>query len=263
MINCKLEEIVCVGNVLHLKGFGYIVGQPVPDYGIAKFTILAASRDFSCKFNVGSFKRKDKENVAGTNYLCSGFMDYRGAGIDIQRLPFGTYKLRVKIQNHNISEECNLPYLKKQSRAIFSDKGVLKVTNIGSCGYLSYLNPVGAYKPNYFKISTNYFTGKNIGYSGQFIVYGQSTISSEDVDFILVLTGRNDPFRIVHFAYLASCRNLNSEIDVDGLYHYSCFATDNDKGVDVSNLENGSYDVYISMLSGPYIWSQFVETITI
>lgn len=264
MINCKLEEVVCDGNVLHLKGFGYIVGRPVPDYGIAKFTISAASRDFSCKFNVGSFKRKDKENVGGTNYRCSGFMDYRAAGIDIQRLPFGIYKLRMKIQHHNVVEEAILPYVKRQSRALFSAKGVLKVVNIGSCAYLSYVNPVSAFKPNLFNITSKEGTATNIGYSGQFVVYGQTNVSSGDVDFILVLTERNDPSRIVHMDYLASCVKKNTiKLDVEGLYDYSCFETVDNNGVDVSNLHNGSYDVYISMISGPYVWSQFVETITI
>lgn len=248
---------------IYPEGVAFIKGVDCPNFGIFRkelvFNRLCDGQRI--KVRIGSvvddycsFKYFDSIWV---NYKIGGFASLKNKGINVSDLSTGCYKLTMLINGC----EGDLTYVKTNKLYICNDK-IVRLFNIDGIAHIQISEIISNFKPDIFQLFKKSENKNRIHYEGIMIRYGIEAKDWGDTAFYLILKNK---YVLKVFKY----GKLNDSL-LDGLYGNGLvyrkqrFSSPGCKGIDISNIETGAYEVYLSCVNkNGFVFSEKLSDINI
>lgn len=245
LLSCNIEN-----GLLHIKGISFIKGYECPDYSRIKHSLILSGKDNHYTFPLG--KNINKEiNYA---YFDQVYCDYSAAefttlghkGIDISHIKRDIYSLQIKVECNDILEVKNLVTQKDLNASYIINSDEFYIGSFEGSVYIHRKNLLEEDDTKIFKISSKWYKGNLLHYEGIFAIKGINVSNWGDACYYLILKGESNtyPFRI-GMSELAKSDDLFK--DTKNIYSKSYFSTLGRKGVDISILPEGKYEIFICM----------------
>lgn len=239
------------GEVFFPEGEAFIAREDCPDYGFQKKTLSLKSDKRLYQYPIGSVKNKtityNNYNGGFYNYDAGGFATNRHKGISLSGIDCGKYDLSVNVASKYF--EGHQPLVTKKELSIMHC--------FGKHLYMLYTEnkkmqlikrelvarePLGAK----FEVVKEWRKDNFYHVEGVFAISGIELSNWREADYFLVIKGAS----VVQSYILGMCnRDYISNTFGDGYSDYkkAYFSTLAGKGVDVSGLANGDYEVFVTM----------------
>lgn len=249
------------GAVLFVKGHSFDLG-----YSASTTSSILVSMEFSdrkyklCSFLDEYLSTKYFENEY-CDYSFGGFTTLNEAGIDLTDIPFGIFDVWLNIKHGRNNEKHKLVSKTETEYWGHSDDRLLALIT-SSNGSRILCRPIIAETavPSYFELKNYWIRDKVFHLEGIFLVKGVPTPDYSSIQFFLVLKDVTDSDGIFSYAIATGHRdNLGSLID-DPWQNYSksYFATLKYRGVELSTLGSGRFQVFVTARMSGSVFS--IET---
>lgn len=246
------------------EGVSFIRGFSIPTYGTIKNTLIIknkkTNKEYLYPIGIILNNQYSKTYFLDTycNYNAAGFASLKREGIDLD-IPCGVYSVFMLIEIGSIKVKVPVQLLADLKNGIVKN-GICRIFLDNGNASIQIIPPISKNKPDIYQLK-EYWNNNKVHYRGNFIKYGIELKDWSDVSFWLVFHSPNKDFI---FEYgKNNCEELNDIFDGFGHYSKSNFCSIKNKGVDISQIQQGKYDVYISMLVKGSVFSQKIEEITI
>lgn len=244
----KLNKARIEGDIFFPEGVAFIRGYPCTEHGALTRALLLQGDKRNYSFNLGSVKNKEFsyefcEDVY-CDYSAAGFASINHSGFDLSHLPYGKYQLGININLDGEDLNANL-FAKKLDVKSINGAHEYRIHSDGENTWIIKRNILEAPQSGIFRLENSWRKENLIHYEGVFIIPGIEVKEWGDVKFYLVLHSNKNTFS---FNLGMSHRPaLNKELGGYSVYQKSYFATPGYKGIDISELPVGGYDVYVAM----------------
>lgn len=262
----KLTSYSFSNDIFFPEGVAFLRGVPSPTYGLFKKTLIFERQGEPKTYTqilVGSttsakYSRNYYEEVY-CDYLTAGFASMGKKGISLAELPIGRYRLSLRVAGKELSSEAPLQMKGEQTGA--GKNHIYHLACEQGFAYLYILPVISQYRPDICKVTKYWIKAHTIHYEGYALRYGIEARDWADITVWLVLRNSNNNYI---FRY-GKTRNvtLNSKFDSCGVYTTSTFCSPGHKGIDVYTLDEGIYDVFITMQYANTLISECISKIKI
>lgn len=249
-----------IGSLAFPKGVGFIRGREASGYGqVARILTLTRgleSHSFPLASTINKWVNSKFYRDEFRDYRFSGFASPKHRGIQLRDLPVGTYRVGLEVSSGETSRACSYSSHRDIRTVSFSDKYLYLFRGQKNQGSLSKF-PVIGFDPAIYSFSLNSYWIRDfrLHVDGTFAVRGLEVRSWIEVDYFIVFVFDDS------FITMKLGSSLNKDINIDfeddaSKYVGSVFASPKYKGVDISGLVDGEYEVYVSMLHGSSVFSK-------
>ena len=259
---CSFEK-----NLFFPEGDAFILGEDSSCYGLHKKTLVLNNTKNQYEFTIGSTVNKDLSinyfNRSYIDYKTGGFASMGHNGIDLSSLDDGVYDLFINVSSKTYQDESalsvNAPIGVHHHNAehlyyVYQKNNNVKLVKRPILG--------PAHKDTVFKVTNHWLNNKTYHIEGIFRVLGIEIAEWKDASYFLILKNKEQimsfPLGLCHREYISSQYG-------DGFANYNkaYFSTMGGKGVDLSSLSSGNYEVYITLLQGNALCSAQAMDITL
>ena len=263
----KLTACTCDGDTFFPEGVAFLRGVPSPGYGIfKKYLILEGPNKIKQRSSIliGSTSSKqisrDYYEDVYCDYLTAGFASWGKKGISFADLPTGKYRLLLRVECKAFAAETPLQMQIKDLTSA-GKQHIYHLANDGGLAYLYVLSPISNYRPDICTVTTQWIKENKIHYEGYALRYGIEADDWADITVWLVLKS-DDSIHIFNYEKI-KIADLNGCFDGCGAYATSNFCSPTRKGIDISFLDKGRYDVFISLQYKHALFSERIAQLTI
>lgn len=259
---CSFEK-----DIFFPEGVAFLRGVPSPAYGyFKKYLILERQDETKDRFSIliGStssekFSRDYYEDVY-CNYFTAGFASRGKKGISLIDIPIGRYRLILRVEGKGLAAEAQLEMKTGESVGAGAHH-IYRISNEDGFTYLHILPAISEYRPDNCTVTQQWSRGFRIHYEGTALRYGLEAGDWSDTTAWLVLKS-NTSTHIFKYG-----RNkitaLNSRFDGCGKYATSNFCSPARRGVDLSSLDKGIYNVFITIQYKHALLSEQIAQLTL
>lgn len=242
----ELTSCIFSENKIFPEGAAFIRGIPCPDYGILRKTMICKSISSHKKyrFNVGSVKDRKYSKIyfkdVFVNYDTAGFASCKYAGINMN-IPFGVYEISMEIQYNGKVFETPLHINVPEFKGIMGN-AICRIYTINNKTVLKLMDSISVHKPDVYRLTNFWKKGSILHYEGFFCKYGIEVKYYSDIEYYIVLKSKDNVF-IFRFGK-NKCMDLANIFDDLGHYELCNFCSIGRRGIDISILPSGIYDIY-------------------
>jgi hypothetical protein len=251
------------GGRLYPQGFAFTKGCPAPSYGSIS-TKLRLRRDNQVwDFPLGgiivpSLSTKHFENEF-CDYSHGGFASPRHEGVDLDALPVGKYAVSLVVtqQGRGLTK----PGRSDSPINVWGNTGdsLLNFRSDHQGSQLVKRDAIGPFPVgSYFTLDNKWVDGSLLHVEGIFAIAGIPAATYEDSGYYLVLMPLDAalPQRTLKIA-TGNQPGIGELVgDVWQDYSKACFATPGYRGIDLSDLQPGSYDMHVTARFGSSVFSR-------
>lgn len=254
-----VNSISFLEGKLYIKGVAFIRGYECPSYNNIKHTLILKGREHTYRFSLGKVLNKE----INYNYFEQTFCDYSAAefttighkGVDISSIEHDVYKVYIEVECSGtvISSLLNSKKFINSSTLIGTDELYIGTHDDSLVIHRKTLLT----KNNFynFNVTSQWHRDSFLHIEGVFAIQGVDVSNWGDASYYIVLkdTLNSYPFRIGMSDLVNSALLFE---DTHDIYKKSYFSTIGRKGIDISQIPNGEYDVFIVMSHHGKLFSQ-------
>ncbi|MDU1036155.1 MAG: hypothetical protein E7A35_03160 [Leclercia adecarboxylata] len=262
IIVSELTSLSYATGKIYPKGVSFIKGVACERYDQIKQTLVLTSSDHQYEFPLGKFKEKENNY----HYYDGEFCDYSAAsftslgnqGIDISKLPEGSYILTVNTTAGNITQSNLLTCKRNYEELHLIDNTELYVCTSKLKTKIIKRPILDEFKNIIFSVKSQWAKDHLFHLEGIFAVKSIELNGWGEGRYYLSLKSLSNSFSfrlgMCHRDELNKVFGYNSKI-----HHKSYFSTMDAKGVDVSHLNDDDYLVYISLSCRGVMYTEQAE----
>lgn len=259
LFSCSIEN-----GLLHIKGVSFIKGYECQDYSKIKHTLILSGKNSCYKFPLGKNINKEINYIYFENVYC----DYSSAefttpghkGIDISNIQRDVYTLYIEVECAGIIQTKKLETKKRFNTSYLIDGDECYLGSFEGNISIHRKDLLEEDECKVFEVSSKWHKGSLLHYEGIFAIKGINISNWGDASYYLILKNESNtyPFRI-------GMTELNNSSglfkDTNNIYKKSYFSTLGRKGVDISKIPQGNYDIFICMSHQGKTFSQKVPDV--
>lgn len=267
LVSC-LTKCFFADTLFFPEGVAFFRGVSSSEYGLFTKNIV-----FECQnsektryiFLVGSiasalYSRTYFQDVF-CDYKTAGFASLKKAGISLNTLPVGRYRILMQVKGCGLASEAPLAMTSGQQVTGCGNDRLYRVMEEKGCAALQVLPALSAYGPDICNVTAQWRKGMLLHYEGEFLRYGLEIKDWSQISVWLVLQSRTVT-KVFPYGK-NNIERLNSRFDGFGVYEKSNFCSIGRKGVDLSTLAEGEYDVFITLQHLGSVFSARIDRICI
>ena len=267
LVSC-LTKCIFADTLFFPEGVAFFRGVSSSEYGIFTKNLVFERQDAEKPryiFLVGSiasdlYSRTYFQDVF-CDYKTAGFASLKKAGITLDMLPVGRYRLLIQVEGSGFSSEAPLAMASGLQFTGCGHDRLYRVVEENGEAAFQVLPALSAYGPDICKVTAQWRKGKLLHYEGEFLRYGLEIKDWSRISVWLVLQSRTVT-KVFPYGK-NSIEKLNSRFDGFGVYEKSNFCSIGRKGLDVSSVAEGEYDVFITLQHMGSIFSARIDRIHI
>ena len=254
-------------DVFFPEGVAFLRGIPSSTYGtFTKYLILERIDNVKRRYCI-PFGSTSSDNFSFNyyedvycDYQTIGFASANKKGISFAGFPIGHYRLLVRVEGEGLAAEAPLQMVMKELAAA-GEQHIYRLSHKEGVAHLHILSPLSDYKPDICTVTKHWIKENTIHYEGYALRYGIEAGDWADIDVWLVLK-KDDNFHIFKYAKNKNVA-LNTNFDGCGIYATSNFCSPACNGIDISSLDKGEYDVFISLQYKHCLLSEQIAHLTV
>lgn len=240
-------------NRLYLEGHAFFKGYEASSYGSVRVKLIIENNEKRIHAPLGTNKNKDLSyqyfSQIFCNYTYGAFSTLASKGLSMDVIPMGTSSLKINIQHS--TNECTVPLTSSRPLSAWRMSGsdLVQLTSDNSASIVRRRSPLGIQSADtYFTLDTLEILDTKLHLQGYFIQPGFGTPDYGDVVYYVVLCDSESGAPEYTIPIASDHRPDTALFSKDEWHDYSksYFATRAYKGVDVSHVTPGTYDIYIS-----------------
>ncbi|WP_429087783.1 accessory Sec system protein Asp2 [Aeromonas allosaccharophila] len=259
LLSCSIEN-----SLLHIKGISFIKGYECPEYSKIKHTLILSGRNGCYRFPLGKNLNKEINYIYFENVYC----DYSAAefttpghrGIDISNIQRDIYTLHIEVECAGIVQIKKLETKKSFNTSYLIEGDEYYLGSFEGDVYIHRKDLLEEDKDKVFEISSKWHKGSLLHYEGTFAIRGINVSNWGGASYYVILKGE---FNTYPFKIGMTELNNSSELfkDTYNIYKKSYFSTLGRKGIDISEVPQGNYDVFICMSHQGKTFSQKITEV--
>lgn len=255
----KIEKLWVKNSTLFIEGLAYIEGYNSPDFSyLNKYLCLIntqANKIF--EYELGSIRRHELKNQTYQgntyNYTAAGTATKGLKGIPVSELDNGIYEVLISITatkfDNRMYQDLRLNFAELDKHSA-DDYFEYRLFQKNGKTYLAKRDILGRDVPvnSHVALSTYWVKQNTFHVEGEFIVPGADITEFDQAKYYLIakktITQRQYSFELGQIKKLNLGEKINNPF---GGYDACYFATLSLKGIDTTQFELGSYDLYVSL----------------
>lgn len=261
----ELQSFRVDGDRIYPEGVAFVRGYEIQGYGTIKKKLILRDKRSSREyiFPIGSFLNKRFSKT----YYSEVFIDYSAAGFTTMlrkglnvSIPPSSYELFINLEVESVNVTVPLKCTRDFPVGILGSN-LCRITCFNGNSYLQIIPPISEFKPDFYKLLESWQRKDRIHYRGYLGKYGMEVSSWGDLSVWLILHSQKKDYI---FPYgKVDYPELNEYFNGFGSYSKSSFCSIGSRGVDISSIPNGEYEVFISILVNGSLISVKVENLNI
>lgn len=246
----ELSSISYLNGKIYPKGVSFIRGVTCERYDQIQQTLVLSSDNYIYEFPLGKFIQKENNyqyyESEFCDYSAASFTSLGNAGIDITSIAQGSYLLSIKTTAGNITKTNQLKLKRNHEEYHLTENGELYV-HASPDGTKLIKRPLIDNVDNIiFSVKSKWIKDSLFHLEGIFAVKSLELDGWGEGRYYLCLKSSNETvsFKLgmCHKEELNNIFGYNSKI-----HHKSYFCTMGAKGVDIGNLKDNDYSIFISL----------------
>lgn len=246
-------------NRLFLNGCAFIKGVECPQHKDIEQTLIIKSENKEIQFPLGSVRNEELSykffDTVFSDYSCGGVSTIKHQGIEISSLKAGIYQLYIMVKSGDkkLCGQLKSPSPLCISELIGNDE--ISIISYADNIYLSRRRLSDFCDNDIFEIISSKVIDNLFFLEGIYAIKGVHLREWNDANFYLSLENANDKY--VYKLGMLNNNSLNGSFqEVYSIYQKSTFSTMNREGINISNINDGNYSVFISMAVNGSIYTK-------
>ncbi|MGL5098749.1 MAG: hypothetical protein ACRC6B_01730, partial [Fusobacteriaceae bacterium] len=245
-----VRHIGCIDGRLYINGVAFIRGYECPNYNDIRHVLILNGKNNTYRFVLGKVLNKE----INYNYFEQTYCDYSAAefttigqkGIDIANLEKDIYALSIEIESAGVVVHSALKLQKDINCSVLLGADELYIGTSDAGLIIHRKNILTKSNSSHFEITAKWYKDSLLHLEGIFAIQGVNVSKWGDATYYIVLKSESDsyPFK-VGMSDLVTKEPLFA--DTHDIYKKSYFSTIGRKGIDVSSIPIGEYDIIVVM----------------
>lgn len=258
----ELISITLSDGVIKPSGVGIIHGIECSNYNSIEQTLVLEGMLNKYEFDLGkvldpelSYKYFSDKFV---NYSAGHFKSIGNNGIDISELPCDVYTVKCRVKSKNIVQEAVIKCLVNIDIQDTYNEKLISINKYYDTLKISIDSLRENYQSRIFEVKNKYLINSQLHYEGVFVVRGVVQQNWNDAWYYLFLKSEKS----THTFKLGRCDHK----DLDNIFHNHCnvyrksyFCTIARKGIDISDIPNGTYEIQIVLNKSGSIFKETIN----
>ncbi|UXN31284.1 hypothetical protein [Glutamicibacter sp. M10] len=250
---CEMDKSLLKGSVWYPEGAAFIRGHAVEKHAdISRTLIFKSGQETSEVALGGCMNRRLNAKYYGTkfrDYSYSGFASRGHDGIPLSSLKPGKYDVQLKISNREIAKLVPLTSRREIDSATVFDGFFVRVLS-NPRGTNIYKKEIAVTEGGMqeFELATSWIKGDLFHLEGRFAVRGLFGDTIHKNRYFVTLKS-SDQTKSYRLGNGRRKQQINLFGDPFTNYTYSYYATEGYSGVDISDLNDGSFDVFVTVIT--------------
>lgn len=245
-------------KLFFIEGLSYIEGVNSPDHKslVKKLKIVNVNTNFELEYPLGIVPKKEMAKIVYQgkefNYTAAGTATMGFKGIDVSSIDEGLYEIQISVaKSQNERNYQSINYVDSRlDKFAFDDYFEYRLFKNQNKIYLAKRKIFGRKSPNetYINIEKEWVKGSIVHIEGAYVIPGIDITEFDQARYYLIAKKKITQKQYTFALGQVKKPNLGLKINNSlGSYNACYYATKMLKGIDMSKLEFGEYDLYLSL----------------